>query len=353
MAMNVVTGDGDFSARHRSAWVDIAKGIGILLVVYGHVARGLQSSEIIDGSGLFIIIDRAIYSFHMPLFFFLSGLVFYDALVRRGPKLFIASKVDTILWPYVLWSLMQGVIEVSVSSHTNGGADWSQVLAFPYEPRAQFWFLYVLFLIATISAVVYSRLSPRLFGAVFFVGVGAYVLQGLASGPTFLIQVIQNFAYFALGIWLMGLKESPCSGFSITFISIIFAVALEIVYLANYGKADPFSYIINISTGVACIAFVCLVSNLPGVGRYLGGALGALGRGSMSIYLMHIIVGSGARIILQRGMGVDSLVIHLFVGVLAGLLVPVIIERVIVSRQMTWLLRAPSKISLERLLRRT
>lgn len=45
----------------RENWVDIAKGIGIILVVMGHA----NCPEIPHG---------IIYSFHMPLFFFLSGL---------------------------------------------------------------------------------------------------------------------------------------------------------------------------------------------------------------------------------------------------------------------------------------
>jgi fucose 4-O-acetylase-like acetyltransferase len=47
----------------RIEYLDIAKGIGILLVVLGH-----NDFEVIS-----LFIQRLIYSFHMPLFFFLSG----------------------------------------------------------------------------------------------------------------------------------------------------------------------------------------------------------------------------------------------------------------------------------------
>jgi fucose 4-O-acetylase-like acetyltransferase len=46
----------------RVGWIDFCKGIGIFLVVLGHILRDV------------IAVDY-IYSFHMPLFFFLSGLV--------------------------------------------------------------------------------------------------------------------------------------------------------------------------------------------------------------------------------------------------------------------------------------
>jgi fucose 4-O-acetylase-like acetyltransferase len=60
----------------RSAWVDYAKAIGVFLLVYGHVARGVFHAGIQIDEKLYRLTDSIIYSFHMPLFFFLSGLFF-------------------------------------------------------------------------------------------------------------------------------------------------------------------------------------------------------------------------------------------------------------------------------------
>ena len=50
----------------RIEWLDIAKGIGILLVILGHCLNINQRSF------------HLIFTFHMPLFFLLSGYVFKD-----------------------------------------------------------------------------------------------------------------------------------------------------------------------------------------------------------------------------------------------------------------------------------
>lgn len=57
-------GDISLNCGHvdRVAWIDIAKGYGILSIMAGHVGIGK--------AGLLL------YSFHVPLFFFLSGYVF-------------------------------------------------------------------------------------------------------------------------------------------------------------------------------------------------------------------------------------------------------------------------------------
>lgn len=67
----------------RILWIDMAKGYGILFVIYAHVGGGW---------------DRIwIYTFHMPLFFFLSGYVFS---VNCNFKQFIIKKCKSIVIPY-------------------------------------------------------------------------------------------------------------------------------------------------------------------------------------------------------------------------------------------------------------
>ena len=68
----------------RQDWVDIAKGIGILLVVYGHTARGVVSAGMDASHGVLRLVDSIVYTFHMPLFLFLSGLFFCASLKKRG-----------------------------------------------------------------------------------------------------------------------------------------------------------------------------------------------------------------------------------------------------------------------------
>lgn len=67
----------------REAWVDYAKGIGIILVVFGHVNRGLYSAGIQLSGSSYLLTDSIIYSFHMPLFFFLSGLFLRNPWIKR------------------------------------------------------------------------------------------------------------------------------------------------------------------------------------------------------------------------------------------------------------------------------
>ena len=65
----------------RIAWIDAARGIGIVLVVIGHVEGGLIDAGIQSGAS-WAWPSYGLYTFHMPLFFFLAGLNVPGSLAR-------------------------------------------------------------------------------------------------------------------------------------------------------------------------------------------------------------------------------------------------------------------------------
>lgn len=83
----------------RISWIDIARGIGIIAVLYGHAVSGDSYRHLI-------------YAFHMPLFFFLSGMVFS---VKKYQKFFpfLTRNFLTIIFPYLLFSLFSYIIWLS------------------------------------------------------------------------------------------------------------------------------------------------------------------------------------------------------------------------------------------------
>ena len=75
------------STIKRIQWIDQVKGFAILTVVYGHN---------------FPILEKYIYSFHMPLFFFLAGM-FHPKDVNI---LTIKKRAKQLLIPYFIWSIL-------------------------------------------------------------------------------------------------------------------------------------------------------------------------------------------------------------------------------------------------------
>lgn len=96
--------------------LDIMKLVGIVLVVVGHVTRMFTPQGLIpqaDDTGIMDILTKVIYSFHMPLFVFVSEMTFALIATRRGNYhniiSFMRKKTMRLMIPYfsfaILWVL--------------------------------------------------------------------------------------------------------------------------------------------------------------------------------------------------------------------------------------------------------
>lgn len=72
--------------------ITIAKAIGIILMVIGH-------------SGCPLMLFRFIYLFHMPLFFFCSGIFFKEMLSKNGVAIYLKKRVRGLYIPFVKWAV--------------------------------------------------------------------------------------------------------------------------------------------------------------------------------------------------------------------------------------------------------
>ena len=93
-------------AHKREIWADVAKGLAIVFVVYGHAYRGLREANLLSDSPAWAIVDYVIYTTHMPVFFFITGY-FFDASIRKGGRKFWSGRLAVLVWPYLLWSFLQ------------------------------------------------------------------------------------------------------------------------------------------------------------------------------------------------------------------------------------------------------
>ena len=128
----------------RDQFLDIAKGLAIILVVVGHVIQG--SAEKFDD----LLWFRVIYSFHMPLFVFLSGSVaaiaFSPERIQSG-MLMVAKQVKTrlakasirLLIPFVSWCVINQLFY-----HHSDSIVSAVLLAFR-RPATALWFLLAIF----------------------------------------------------------------------------------------------------------------------------------------------------------------------------------------------------------------
>lgn len=306
-------------------WIDYAKGMGIILVVYGHVLRGIDSANVGLSKGFFEISDKLVYGFHMPLFFLLSGL-FIQSWAKKGSE-GIIKKAKFILIPYLLWSLIQGAVNVVLSSTTNKPLTWKELLINIWvAPIGQFWYLYVLFLMFVVYYLLQKVSSLNIiivFSLVMYVispMLDFWILRSFAS----------NFIFFILGAIVMNLDlkniEKKTSSTLYLLLSTVCFVIINVVYqsmdlIAIYDNA--FKLIVSL-VGVNFIVSISVHLSKHGVLKFLQFA----GMLSMAIFLMHILFASGLRIILGKIFNIDNVSFHIIIGTVLGVALPILAYKI-------------------------
>ncbi len=101
----------------RIAWIDSVKAIAIILVIVVHTI-GLYTPSLKYGAGAYTFwhsLHMFIYILPIPLFFFISGWLFnFDKYLKR-PLQFIASRIKTLLVPYIFFSVIVLIIYSVIS----------------------------------------------------------------------------------------------------------------------------------------------------------------------------------------------------------------------------------------------
>jgi fucose 4-O-acetylase-like acetyltransferase len=169
----------------RIGYIDVARGIGILLVALAHADISLVSPYL----------HHLIYSFHMPLFFFLSGY-FFTPQISFGRLL--GKRFNTILKPYLVTILLIYIVSLSFTtirfSTVFGRIVKSLYGTGYYIDWVQLWFLPSLFVTSLFAYLFYrfvlvhiNSRSVRWILMLAVLAVGVYFLDTFYPFPITLL----------------------------------------------------------------------------------------------------------------------------------------------------------------------
>jgi acyltransferase len=251
----------------RIEWIDNAKAIGIFLVFYGHYIESLSAVE--SHTEFAFEQFKIIYSFHMPLFFILSGFFSkkQENKLMHINKLFLQRLLPVLSFAILfipLWMINNfiGKKEIMFFQIIEYGLSYFRGI-----PRLNFitWFLICLFsaeVICTIFGLISKKKWINLISGFCFVIFGHLFVENFAKISNYSISDL-NYWYLpesivAIGFYLIGncvfsiinnLKISKISWmFSIAMGFIIFIVSsnltknnsVVIMAISQHGELIPF-----------------------------------------------------------------------------------------------------------------
>lgn len=272
----------------RLAWLDAAKGLGIILVVAGHTFNEPW-------------IRSPIFLFHMPLFFLLSGYTMKAEPLGQG----LMKRARSLLVPYASFFVLVTLVDVGLSQAlgTPMSLNWrdplgalgnaaygGQMLRGSY---AVFWFITCLLTAQLVFGWLLGRLPtitawPWLTILALCVA-GAYLAHlaspspwNIAIAPAAMLSLYAGYAWRQFGDRLpIGLDI----GVAIAAVALVFVSdPLDMKY-AKFGT-PALSLIAGLLLSYSFVRLSQVLAGVPG----LGGALVWLGQASLTVMFLHMLV---------------------------------------------------------------
>ncbi len=272
----------------RCVWIDVAKGIGILLVVLAHTRFPT------------IGISQWINSFHMPLFFVMAGLC-YDENRYSTYWSYFKRKCAVLLYPYISLSLLvialMGILylgdDPEVSTYTllcnmcKGGT------------TGAFWFIWVLLEVELCYAILAKcvvRTSERL---IFCALCGTVAVSLTGKHLPYLLDIMMlALPFYGVGHCFRPVLFEPNKKL-ITILVLLGAIQITILYFAfpykvGFAANDlhvPYLFFILAVTGTASVSGVSMLMSRVDKCRYVMRVLVFLGKNSIIILATHNSLG--------------------------------------------------------------
>ena len=222
----------------RNAVIDIAKGIGIILVILGHLA--------IPGD----LLCTFIYTFHMPLFFFLSGCVMSSKYLKGG----ISKRIYPMLLVYTEICLISTVICSLIPSITVTRYMFIYTVILMVQPEiiyaGHLWYLiatawcFALFFV--INNMFYKR---RLYA-----GFAAFLIYSITAA------VSTKFIDVIIGDY----QVADIFKIRTSFIGFLFFelgyIIKECDILSKFQKSSPIPVVLLLLSGICCTELANLIN---------------------------------------------------------------------------------------------
>lgn len=312
--------------------IDIAKGITIILVILGHALPNLNGEV---PKGFPDILMQVIYSFHMPVFFFLSGLLAFKILnFKKIEWKYLGGKTKRLMIPYffcgVLYLAMKFAVAKLVGISDKSSPIWKTF--FGINPNYELWFLYVLF-ICFVIAILFVRkkniIPVIIVGAIISVCFGFLTEDGFALLNT-LSKICKNAVFFMTGMYIGLNYERIKQKINIKIVLpslLIFVVAniiiinTEIILLSNAAK------LFSSFAGIIIVMWLSIKLSKTPVSRPGIG----LGKDSMCIYIMSGFILPVLQQVLLGKMNISyslSVIISVPVTIIVSLLISYVIKKI-------------------------
>lgn len=272
----------------RSPEVDVAKGIGIVLVVLAHCCGGTLLSNVIN-------------SFHMPLFFCLSGLF----LFRKNESFrdFINKKAKSLLFPCLVFGILLSTYSTTLD-YVRGESEIPLGLRYvglfintrhnPYP--GSLWFFLALFLVELMLYFIHKTIHSSAFRLIVVLAIsvmGCLYNQKYKVGLpwsldiAFICILFTEFGYMCKQYGVLSHNSLVKAVLLLVIFTVTFSLNVVVLgYNVNLFSSDygcyPLFYLTALSGTYIVYSLSCIIKQ--------NRLLQYLGQNSLLIYSLHFLL---------------------------------------------------------------
>lgn len=276
----------------RDKNIDVIKGVCIYIVVLGHVI-----------SGNYALLEKVIYSFHVPIFVLISGYLAKDYRINRDISSFskfVGKRIRRLLVPYYLYSMLYTLY--SLTSMIMGITDKnrlikvcvSRLLGMNGSNLGPIWFLAALFTVEVIDFIIQRYGHWIMYLCIGLIGtIWAVFFSGIHI-PLLIENACLLLPFFAIGRIL---KKSRIK-YNNYYVLVAIILILASMFVAN--------------ANVKVLLCACEIGN-P-ILFWLESILGSVGVFGVLYCCISTVKGWRCKLLIDFGMySLDIMAIHLYI----------------------------------------
>jgi len=275
----------------RIAWIDVARGIAISLVVLFHagmfaVPTGLAPPWWTD-------LNLAFALLRMPLFFLLAGALAVGALRRPWPELW-TTRLAVLVWVFVLWTLLRFLyyrvmpepIELNQSSVID-------LVLSVVRPSNGLWFLFALVVFLVVTKLAAGRTAR-------VIALGVAILSSLVlhspftTGNVAYDGILRYYVFFLVGVMFRDRLLALVARLSPLAVAGLFAAFVAgLVLRAGTGVVVDIATALPVAAAgaLATLGLARIIApGRPGPVSALGRPFAHLGSRTLQVYVTHVLV---------------------------------------------------------------
>ena len=248
------------SRAERLSWLDVLKGIGIVLVAIGHIYSNRT-------------VFNWLYSFHMPLFFLAAGWVYKEKSVLTDIK----RRIQTIVVPYfsfgllvlLYWQVIERRFRNSDMSFMDSLLGLFSGCYDNLDFDVHLWFLPCFFVTVALFNILVNLGGRKIAYVVSALMSLIYVVLPMPELPWGINRVFKYIGFYAVGVFLAG-RETKIADRNVgTGVAAVVLLTVNF-FLSLYNLTTGLMWFVTALIGVTAMILISQFINENKILQYFG-----------------------------------------------------------------------------------